>query len=135
MGLIIGTALADRRYVANVKRVKLMRKIVLLTAAALGSSLLAATPSVAQPQLQFGIGPDGRPQVGVRDPQQEERERRERWRERQDAERTRAYEEGRRDARRDERSYGAYGETCRNVTIEEQDRRGRTVVRRIRRCD
>ena len=112
-----------------------MRKIALLAAAAIGSSLLAVAPSAAQPQLQFGIGPDGRPQVGVRDPQQEERERRERWRERQDAERTRAYEEWRRDARRDERRYGAYGETCRNVTIEEQDRRGRTVVWQIRRCD
>jgi hypothetical protein len=94
-----------------------MRKIAFLAATLIGSSLLAAAPSVAQPQLQFGIGPDGRPQVGVRDPQQEERERRERWRERREAESARAYEEGRRDARRDERRYSAYGETCRNVTI------------------
>lgn len=110
-----------------------MRKIALLAAAAIGSSLLAAAPSVAQPQLQFGIGPDGRPQLGVRDPQQEERERRERWRERRAAER--AYEDGRRDARRDERRYGVNEERCRNVTIEEQDRRGRTIIRRVQRCD
>lgn len=110
-----------------------MRKVAFLAAAVIGSSLLAAAPSVAQPQLQFGIGPDGRPQVGVRDPQQEERERRERWRERRDAER--AYEAGRRDARRDERRYGVDEERCRNVTIEEQDRRGRTITRRVQRCD
>jgi hypothetical protein len=110
-----------------------MTKNVILAAAVIGSSLLAAAPSVAQPQLQFGIGPDGRPQFGVRDPQQEERERRERWRERRAAER--AYEEGRRDARRNERRYGAYEESCRNVTIEERDRWGRTEVRRVRRCD
>ena len=108
-----------------------MKKIAFLAVAAIGSSLFAASPSAAQPQLQFGVGPDGRPQFGVRDPQQEERERRERWRQRREAESARAYEEGRRDARR----YGAYGETCRNVTFEEQDRRGRTIVRRVRRCD
>ncbi len=111
-----------------------MRKIAFLAAAVIGSSLLAAAPSIAQPQIQFGIGPDGRPQVGVRDPQQEERER---WRQRQEAER--AYEQGRRDARRDERRderrYGAYGDNCRNITIEEQDRPGRTITRQIRRCD
>jgi len=111
-----------------------MRKILLLAAAAIGSSLFASTPSVAQPALQFGIGPDGRPQIGVRDPQQEEFERRERWRQRREAERERAYEAGRRDAARD-RGYRTYGENCRNITIEEEDRRGRTVTRRIRRCD
>ena len=130
MWLSIGTASADRRYVANVERIKPMRKIALLAAAAIGSSLLAAAPSVAQPQLQLGIGPDGRPQLGVRDPQQEEREQ---WRERRAAER--AYEDGRRDARRDERRYGVNEERCRNVTIEEQDRRGRTITRRVQRCD
>jgi hypothetical protein len=112
-----------------------MTKIALLAAAAIGSSLLVATPSIAQPSIQFGIGPDGRPQIGVRDPQQEEYERRERWRQRREAERARAYEEGRRDARRDERRLGAYEERCRNITIEEQDNWGRTVTRRIRRCD
>ena len=111
-----------------------MRKIALLAVAAVGSSLLISAPSVAQPSIQFGIGPDGRPQVGVRDPQQERYERRERWRERRDAERAQAYEEGRRDAARDRR-YRTYGENCRNITIEEEDRRGRTVTRRIRRCD
>jgi hypothetical protein len=106
-----------------------MRKITLLAATLIGSSLLAAAPLVAQPQLQFGIGPDGRPQIGVRDPQQEERERRERWRERRAAER--AYQEGRRDARR----YGAYEERCQNVTIEERNRWGQIEVRQVRRCD
>ena len=47
----------------------------------------------------------------------------------------RAYEAGRRDARRDERRYGVSEERCRNVTIEETDRWGRTEVRRVRRCD
>ena len=106
-----------------------MRKIALLAAATIGSALFAVTPSVAQPQLQFGISPDGRPQIGVRDPQQEENERRERWRQR------RAYEEGRRDAAREERRYGAYDPSCRNITIVEQDRWGGSVTRRVRRCD
>jgi hypothetical protein len=112
-----------------------MRIFAFLAAAIVGSSLFIATPTFAQPQLQFGIGPDGRPQVGVRDPQQEERERRERWQQRRDAERERAYDQGRRDARRDDRRYGGYEERCRNVTIEERDRWGRTEVRRVRRCD
>jgi hypothetical protein len=86
---------------------------------------------VAQPQLQFGIGPDGRPEFGVRDPEQERRERLRREREER-----RAYEAGRRDARRDDRRYGAYEESrCRNITIQEEDRWGRTIERRIRRCD
>jgi hypothetical protein len=112
-----------------------MRKFAFLAAMAVGSSLFIATPTIAQPQLQFGIGQDGRPQVGVRDPQQEERERRERWQQRRDADREQAYEQGRRDARRDDRRYGATEERCRNVTIEERDRWGRTEVRRVRRCD
>ena len=103
-----------------------MRKIALLAAATIGSALFAATPSVAQPQLQFGIGPDGRPQFGVRDPEQE---RRERLRQRE------AYEQGRRDAAREERRYGAYDPNCRNITIVEQDRWGGSVTRRVRRCD
>jgi hypothetical protein len=114
-----------------------MRKFAFLAAMAVGSSLFIATPTFAQPQLQFGIGPDGRPQVGVRDPQQEERERRERWQQRRDSER--AYEQGRRDARRDDRRddrrYGYDEQRCRNVTIEERDRWGRVEVRRVRRCD
>ena len=110
-----------------------MRKFASLAMFIVGSGLVMATPSFAQPTLQFGIGPDGRPQVGVRDPQQEERERRERWRQRQEAER--AYEQGRRDARREDRRYDGYEERCRNVTIEERDRWGRVEVRRVRRCD
>jgi len=111
-----------------------MKILALWAAAAIGSSLLVTAPSVAQPSIQFGIGPDGRPQIGVRDPEQERYERRERWRERRDAERAEAYEQGRRDARRDRR-YGRYGDNCRNITIEEEDRRGRTITRQIRRCD
>lgn len=111
-----------------------MRKIVFLACAALGSSLLVAAPSLAQPQIQFGIGPDGRPQVGVRDPAQERYERRERWRERREEDRARAYEEGRRDALRDERRYG-YESRCRNITIQEENEWGRVVTRRVRRCD
>ena len=103
-----------------------MRKIALLAAATVGSALFAATPSVAQPQLQFGISPDGRPQFGVRDPEQE---RLERLRQRE------AYEQGRRDAAREERRYGAYDPSCRNITIVEQDRWGGSVTRRVRRCD
>ena len=67
-----------------------MRKTVFLAVAAMGSCLFVASPSSAQPQLQFGIGPDGRPQVGVRDPEQERYERRERWRERRQEDRSRA---------------------------------------------
>ena len=103
-----------------------MRKLTLLAAATIGTALFAAAPSVAQPQLQFGIGPDGRPQFGVRDPEQE---RRERLRQRE------AYEQGRRDAAREERRSGAYDEGCRNITIVEQDHSGGSVTRRIRRCD
>ncbi len=102
-----------------------MRKMTLLAAATIGTALFAATPSVAQPQLQFGIGPDGRLQFGVRDPEQE---RRERLRQRE------AYEQGRRDAAREERRYGT-NDDCRNITIVEQDRSDGSVTRRIRRCD
>ena len=110
-----------------------MKKIAFFAAvAALGPGLLIASPSFAQPQIQFGLGADGRPQIGVRDPERDRYERRERWRERREAEQARAYEEGRRDARRAER----YSESrCRNITIQEENDWGRTVTRRIRRCD
>jgi hypothetical protein len=75
-----------------------MRKIVLLAAVTIGFSFLVVVPSMAQPQLQFGIGPDGRPQIGVRDPERERYERCEYWRQRREEERARAYEEGRREA-------------------------------------
>jgi len=109
-----------------------MKKIPLLIAATIGSTLFGSASSMAQPQIQFGIGPDGRPQVGVTDPARERAERREYWRERSDAERTRAYEAGRQDAMREQRAYGGH---CRNVTIREDDDMGNTVTRRIRRCD
>lgn len=100
-----------------------MTKTLFLAAVAAG--LLASAPTMAQPQIQFGIGPDGRPQIGVGDPAEE---RRERWRQQ------RAYEAGRRDAMREDR-YDVYETRCRNITIQEEDRRGRTITRRIRRCD
>jgi hypothetical protein len=49
-----------------------MKRIVLLSAALIGSALSVASPSMAQPAIQFGIGPDGRPQVGVTDPERKE---------------------------------------------------------------
>jgi hypothetical protein len=113
-----------------------MRKVVLTAASIVGFTLLA-TPSMAQPQIQFGIGPDGRPSVDVRDPARERYERRERWRQRREADRESAYEQGRRDAMRQQR-YGAYErygeERCRVVTIREENEWGRLVTRRIRRC-
>lgn len=112
-----------------------MRKFILLAVAAMGSSLLIASPSLAQPQIQFGIGPDGRPQIGVRDPEQERYERRQRWRERRQEDRARAYEAGRRDALREERRYDVYESRCRNITIQEENEWGRIVTRRVRRCD
>ncbi|WP_048707801.1 hypothetical protein [Microvirga massiliensis] len=112
-----------------------MKMMSLLAAATIGSGLLVTVPAMAQPQVQFGIGPDGRPQIGVRDPEQERLERREYWRERREEDRARAYEQGRRDAAREGRRYGAYDDRCRNITIQEEDHRGRLVTKRIRRCD
>lgn len=112
-----------------------MRHIAFLAVAAMASSLSVASPAQAQPTLQFGIGPDGRPQIGVRDPEQERYERRERWRERREEDRNRAYEAGRRDALREERRYDRYERRCRNIVIQEENEWGRTVTRRVRRCD
>lgn len=104
-----------------------MKKFVLLAAVSLvGSGMFLSTPSLAQ--VQFGIGPNG-PSVRV-GPDEDRYDRRDRWRERRAMERSRAYEEGRRDAYRDNR----YGDRCRTVTIEEEDEWGRNVVRRVRRC-
>jgi len=111
-----------------------MKRIVLI-AAAIGSGLFVAAPSLAQPQIHFGIGPDGRPQVGISDPERERAERREYWRHRQEAERAQAYEQGRRDAWREQQVYRVYERRCRNITIHEENEWGRTVTRRIRRCD
>ncbi len=112
-----------------------MTKLIGLAAAAmLGAGIFTVTPAVAQPSIEFGIDERGRPQFGVRD---REAERRARWRERREWERRQEW--------RDRRRYGAYGDYgrggyrsvsrgCRLVTIEEEDRWGRSVVRRIRRC-
>src|SRR4051812_41862539 len=86
-----------------------MKRVVVIAAAMIGSGLFMAIPSMAQPQVEFGIGQDGRPEVGVRDPQRERYERREYWRQRRDEERAQAYEEGRRDRWRERQRYGAYG--------------------------
>jgi hypothetical protein len=114
-----------------------MTRFALLAAATFGAGLLAAVPAAAQPQLQIGIGPDGRPQVGIRDPERERWERREYWRQRREDDRARAYEEGRRDALRAQR-YGLYGVSsgahCRTVTVQEEDDWGRTITKRFRRC-
>jgi hypothetical protein len=111
-----------------------MKRIALLAAAAIASSLAAVAPSLAQPQIYFGLGADGRPQVGVRDPEQERYQRREHWRQRREAESARAYEQGRRDAWRQQQAYRAYGGRCRNVIIRDEDDWGNAVTRRIRRC-
>lgn len=110
-----------------------MNKMLLIATAAIGASFVAR-PSVAQPMIQLGIGSDGRPQVGIRDPEQERYERREYWRQRREAEQAAAYEQGRRDAARERQAYRAYDRGCRNITIREEDDWGRTVTRRIRRC-
>lgn len=115
-----------------------MKTMISAAAASVLGTLLLAAPTAAQPQIQFGIGQDGRPQVGVRDPERERYERRERRRDRGDEERARAYEEGRRDAERGRRlgayGEGRYGERCRTVVIREENEWGRMVTRRIRRC-
>jgi hypothetical protein len=85
--------------------------------------------------IQLGISSDGRPQIGVRDPERERNERREYWRQRREAERAAAYEQGRRDAWRQRQAYRSYDSRCRNITIQEENEWGRTVTHRIRRCD
>jgi hypothetical protein len=111
-----------------------MKRIVLL-AAMIGSGFAAASPSMAQPVLQLGIGSNGSPQISVRDPARERYDRREYWRQRRKAEQAAAYEQGRRDAWRQRQAYRGYNSRCRNITIREENEWGRTVTRRIRRCD
>ena len=117
-----------------------MTRFVLIAAAAIGAGLFAAAPAAAQPQIQIGIGADGRPHVGIRDPERERWERREYWRQRREEDRARAYEAGRRDALRTQRygvygAYGAsYGARCRTVTVQEEDDWGRAITKRYRRC-
>ena len=111
-----------------------MKKIVLL-AAAIGSGLFVASPSLAQPVLQLGIASNGSPRIDVRDPERERYDRREYWRQRREAERAAAYEQGRRDAWRQRRAYRDYESRCRRIIIREDNEWGRTVTRRIRRCD
>ena len=104
-----------------------MKKLVWLAAATMIGSGICATPSTAQPQIQFGIGPNG-PSVGIVDPEQE---RRERWRARREWEERRAWRESR----------GFYGPDttgsigrCRTIIARQQDQWGRTVEERERRC-
>jgi len=97
-----------------------------IAATVLGSAILTATPSLAQ--IQFGIDPNGRPNVQVGPSQddverQYRRERREQWRARQ-----RVYED---ETTGSVRRRG----NCRVVTIEEQAPNGDTIVRRRERCD
>ena len=104
-----------------------MNRLVWLAAATIVGSGILGTPSVAQPQIELGIGPNG-PSVGIRDPEQE---RRERWRARREWEERRL----RREARR-----GFYGpdevgmERCRTIITRREDQWGRTVEERERRC-
>ena len=106
-----------------------MKKAMWLIAATIIGSGILATPSSAQPQIELGIGPNG-PTVGIRD---REQERRERWRARREWEERRAWREGRR---------GFYdpGETggierCRTIITRRENDWGRVVERRVRRCD
>jgi hypothetical protein len=111
-----------------------MKRIALLTVV-IGAGFVVASPTMAQPMLQLGIGSNGSSQISVRDPARERYERREHWRQRREAERAAAYEQGRRDAWRQRQAYRGYDSRCRNITIREESEWGRTVTRRIRRCD
>jgi len=114
-----------------------MQKSLLLAIPILGAAFLAA-PSVSQAQVQFGIDRNGRPEIGIGDPDRDRYDRREYWRQRREEDRSRAYEEGRREAWRDGRyrRYGddGYGDRCRTVIIREENEWGRMITRRIRRC-
>ena len=104
-----------------------MKKLVWLTAATIIGSGLFASPSMAQPQLEIGIGPNG-PSIGIRD---REQERRERWRARREWEQRRAW--------RETRGFYDPAETggiarCRTIITRHQDQWGRTVEERERRC-
>src|SRR3954447_13618931 len=113
-----------------------MKKVVLLLMSGFGAGFLA-TPSLAQPQVQFGIDQNGRPEVGIGEPDRDRYDRREYWRQRREDDRARAYEEGRREAWRDGR-YRRYEDDgyggCRTVIIREENEWGRMITRRIRRC-
>ncbi len=106
-----------------------MKKIVWL--AAIGSGVFT-TPLMAQPQSEFGIGPNG-PSIGIRD---REQERRERWRARREWEEHQAWRE---------RRLGFYdpgfydpdetgGIGCRTVITRRADQWGRTIKEWERRC-
>ena len=112
-----------------------MNKAIIFAAASICGLSFLTTPSMAQPQLEFGIDQNGRPRVGVGDADQERYSRREYWRQRREEDRARAYEEGRREAWRGRRRYDdTYGERCRTIIIREENEWGRMVTRRIRRC-
>ena len=87
----------------------------LLAATVLGSTLAAATPSVAQ--VQFGITPEG-PSVRV-GPDRDRYERRYIERHRYDDE--------------DRLTTGSVGR-CRTIITREEDEDGDLVTRRVRRC-
>jgi hypothetical protein len=94
-----------------------MKKAVwLLTAALLGSSVVAVTPSVAQVQLE--LGPNG-PNVRVGPD-------RDRYERRQVIERRRVYD--------DDRITTGSVNRCRTTIIREEDDNGDIVTRRVRRC-
>jgi hypothetical protein len=106
----------------------IMKRLVWLAAATIISAGIPSTPSMAQPRLELGIGPNG-PSVGIRDPEQE---RRERWRARREWEERQA----RREARRGFYNPGDTGGIgrCRTIITRQQDQWGRTVEERERRC-
>jgi hypothetical protein len=87
----------------------------LLSAALLGATVAASTPSFAQ--VQFGVGPNG-PSVRV-GPDEDRYERR--------------YIERRRVYDRDDLSTGSV-DRCRTVVIREEEPNGDIVTRRVRRC-
>ena len=105
-----------------------MKKLVWLTAATIIGSGLFASPSMAQPQLQFGIGPNG-PTVGIRDPEQE---RRQRWRARREWEERRALRAARRGFY-DPAETGSIAR-CRTTITRYRDQGGRVLEERERRC-
>jgi len=83
---------------------------------------------MAQPQIHLGIGPNG-PSIGIRD---REQDRRDRWRERREWQERRAWRETRRGFY-DPPETGSF-ERCRTIITRHQNEWGRTVVERERRC-
>jgi len=125
----IGTMTDGGSFCASLNaRERYMHKLVGLAAATIIGSGILATPSMAQPQLEFGIGPNG-PSIGIRDPEQE---RRERWRARREWEEREARREARRGFYDPDETAGL--ERCRTIITRQQDQWGRTMEARERRC-